>query len=116
MMLCVKLCKIQQEETYATEYLDYQKSEHSFNPIEIDGQRYYEMDSRIIEDSFDSYFSKYPRQYNKAVSGKINRFNLGHEYRKEKEMIAMEIALENQERSRRILFKIMGDNIDKWWS
>jgi hypothetical protein len=29
--------------------------------------------------------------------------------------IAMEIAVNNQERSRKLLFKIMEENIEGWW-
>jgi hypothetical protein len=116
MILCAKLCKAQQDEYYANEYLEYQKIDHRFNPIEIDGEKYYEMSSELISEDYDSYFSKYPRQYKKVESGEINRFKISNKYIKERETIAMEVALENQERSRRLLFKLMEENIEHWWS
>jgi hypothetical protein len=34
---------------------------------------------------------------------------------KDNHRIAMEIAVNNQERSRKLLFKIMEENIEGWW-
>jgi hypothetical protein len=49
----------------------------------------------------------------RALSGKSNIKFVYAE--KDKKSIAMEIAYENQNRCQNLLFKIMGDNINKWW-
>jgi hypothetical protein len=47
------------------------------------------------------------------LSGEINRFKRDGD--KDKELIAMEIAHENHERARKLLFKILERNIERWW-
>ena len=68
----------------------------------------------LISENFDDYFKKYPRQYKKVLLGEINRF--GNEVDEtDKQRIAMEIAHENQDRCRKLIFKIMESEIERWW-
>jgi hypothetical protein len=63
---------------------------------------------------FDEYFAKYPRQYKRVASGEINRYN--REFaEKDKQLVAMEIAHENQQRCQKLIFSIMHDHIQRWW-
>jgi hypothetical protein len=66
-----------------------------------------------ISENFDEYFKKYPRQYKRVLSGEVNRFK--REGEKDKKLIAMEIAHENQERAKKLLFRLMENNIERWW-
>ena len=47
------------------------------------------------------------------LSGEVNRFK--REGEKDKKIIAMEIAHENQERAKKLLFRLMENNIERWW-
>jgi hypothetical protein len=101
MMLCVRLIEKVQDEYYGCEYQKYNDSELIF----IDSEDYpghYEIEIKEISECFDEYFKKYPRIY-KQVNG-INRHN-----------IAFKIAQINQERAHKLLFKILEQNIRRWW-
>jgi hypothetical protein len=91
MLLCARLIEMQQEELYEYEWTD-----------------------PIYDESFEEYFKKYPRQYKRALAGEFNR-NLESIKKHEEDIIAMEIAWENQKRSRKLLFRILEQNITRWW-
>lgn len=113
MLLVSKLIKLEQEEFYTMEYMDYSNTEYEFIPIE-DG-KWFEVEDTLISENLDEYFNKYPLQYKKVLSGKINRFKkpVGE---KDKKEIAMEIAMENQKRNKELIFKLLNENILKWWN
>ena len=115
MMLVTRLIKKSRNEDYGMEYMDYQVS--SFDFVEIDdtyeGEKLYRLVSEEKSERYDEYFKKYPRQYKRVLSGEVNRFR--REGKKDKSLIAMEIAHENEERCRKLLFKIMEQNIERWW-
>jgi hypothetical protein len=72
------------------------------------------MEDTLVSETFDEYFKKYPRQYKKVVNGKINLYQRPFE-EKDKKLIAMEIAHENQDRCNKLIFKLLEKNIQKWW-
>jgi len=103
MMLCVCLIEKVQSEFYGMEYLNYQKSEIKF----IDSESHpgmYEMDIEVSSENYDEYFKKYPRIYNK------HKDNSG-----DKGRIAFYMSRENEERANKLLFKILEQNIRRWW-
>ena len=115
MMTCVRLLEKVKSEDYGIEYLEYEKSNWVFTPCE-DNPNYSKLDFEQVSENFDDYFKKYPRQYKRVVNGEVNRFNrdvVGIE--KDKHVIGMEIANENHERARKLVFKILEQNIEKWW-
>lgn len=116
MMTVVKLIERVQDETYNTEYVKYHETKYFSVDTDInhDGKKLYEWKSEQLFENFDEYFKKYPRQYKRVMSGEINRFNRPIK-EKGKQLIAMEIAHENQERCKKLLFKILESNILKWW-
>jgi hypothetical protein len=114
MMLVVRLIRFQQEEKYTNEYMDYHDSKIDFVPTDST-QMWYEMIDTQMSERFDEFFKKYPRQYRRALSGEVSRFRRSENPIENKKLIAMEIAHENQERSRELLFKIMSDHIERWW-
>jgi hypothetical protein len=91
MLLCARLIEMQQEELYEYEWTD-----------------------PIYDESFEEYFKKYPRQYKRALAGEFNR-NLESIKKHDEDIIAMEISWENQKRSRKLLFRILEQNITRWW-
>lgn len=103
MMLCVRLIEKVQDEHYGTEYLDYQDSKFEF----IESEKYpgsYELVMDEISENYGEYFKKYPLIY-RSVS----------DLKAPKSKIAFEIAKINEERAHKLLFKILEQNIRKWW-
>lgn len=107
MMLCVRLIEKVQDEYYGMEYQDYHKSEFKF----IDSKDYpgmYELDIVEKSEHFDDYFKKYPLVYKKII--KSNKKEI-----KNRTSIAFTIASTNHNRARKLLFKILEQNIERWW-
>ena len=101
MMLCVRLIEKVQDEYYGCEYIDYQDSEFKF----IDSKEYpgsYEMEIEELSEHFDDYFKKYP-----LIAKQVDE--------KDKWKKAFRIAHINQERAHKLLFKILEQNIRRWW-
>jgi hypothetical protein len=101
-----------QEDFYSSEYSDYHKTKHWFEDIpEQPGVSSWE--SRLLEENFDDYFKKYPLIYKRVLNGEGV---FGREGRKDdKQIIAMNIGHINHDRAKKLLFKVMEDNIEKWW-
>ena len=113
MMTCARLINKVSDEFYSSEYTDYHKSKHWFTPSTKEG--YSDWNSRTLHEDFDKYFAKYPLSYKKVMNGS-GPFNLdGKDANDVKKSIAMNIAYVNQERAHKLLFKILQENIEKWW-
>ena len=113
MLLCARLIRIQQEDLYGMEYTDYLKEDHKFVPTD-ETKKWYTIENTTIEDNLDEYFEKYLKAYNLSVSGKINYFSRSGE-EKDRKTIAMEIAQYNQQKSHKLLFKILDEHLESWW-
>jgi len=111
MMTCVRLIEKVQDEWYNMEYMDYHKTKHWFEPVE-DKEGYSTWESKQLEDNFDDYFAKYPLIYKRVLNGE-GIFKL--DGTDDKQRIAMNIAHINHDRARKLLFKIMEQNIERWW-
>jgi hypothetical protein len=103
MLLCARLARIQQEDLYSMEYLEYMDLDFEFVPTD-ETEKCFTMESTITRDELIDYFYKYRHQH--RLLDKTDKDN---------HHIAMEIALNNQERSRKLLFKIIEENIEGWW-
>lgn len=114
MKLVVKLIRLQQEDFYHMEYMDYEESENWFEDID-DKPGFSEWKHRTLSERYDEYFAKYPRQYKRVLSGELNMFKHKEVDSDNKRIIAMEIAHENQARCQRLLFTLMESNIERWW-
>ena len=113
MRLTSRLIQRCQDDHYDMEYMDYHNS--NYNWIDVDGKSdLKQLDVEMVSENFDDYFKKYPRQYKRVMSGEINRFTRPIE-EKEIQVIALEIAHENQDRCRKLVFKIMEKHIEGWW-
>lgn len=113
MLLCARLCYVQIEEGYENEYMDYVKQKHEFIATD-ETKKWYTVDTTIIEDNLDEYFKLHPRQYKHVMQGKLNWQGSKVDLNDRKE-IAMCIAWNNQQRSKRLLFKILEEQIGDWW-
>lgn len=112
MMMCVRLIEKVKDEYYSMEYMDYEKTKHWFEDIP-DKPGYSSWESKQIEENFDDYFAKYPLIYKRVMNGEGVFNREGRE--DDKQIIAMNIAKINHERARKLLFKIMEEEIERWW-
>jgi len=112
MRLCVELMKLVQDGFYESEYADYHKTKHWFEPKD-DGTGSSTWESRELEENFDDYFAKYPLIHKRVLNGEGVFNREGREDKKK--LIAMNIGIINQKRAHSLLFKIMKDNIFDWW-
>jgi hypothetical protein len=116
MRLCVKLMGLVQDEFYSTEYSDYHKTKHWFADID-EKPGYSSWESRLLEENFDDFFKKYPLIYKRVLNGE-GIFSLeDHDNvsTDKKQRIAMNIGHINHDRARKLLFKIMEENVERWW-
>ena len=113
MMTCVRLMKLVQDEFYSYENSYYHKTKHWFEPCG-DREGYSTWESKQIEENFDDYFKKYPLIYKRVLAGE-GPFQPISFKQEDKQRIAMNIAHINHDRARKLLFKIMEQNIEKWW-
>jgi hypothetical protein len=86
------------------EYMDYHESTYDFVDCDTPGHK--QLKITEISENFDSYFKKYPRIYKKILSENPNE---------SKSRIASLMSMENHRKARRILFKLMENNIEAWW-
>jgi hypothetical protein len=112
MRLCVKLMGLVQDEFYSSEYSDYHKTKHWFADIP-EKPGYSSWESRLLEENFDDYFKKYPLIHKRVLNGEGIFDREGRE--DDKQIIAMNIGHINHDRARKLLFKIMEENIEGWW-
>jgi hypothetical protein len=103
MLLCAKLARIQQEDLYQYEFMEYLDQDVEFVATD-ETEKWFTMESTVTRDELSEYFRKYSRQY--ELFDKTDTDN---------HTVALKIARNNQERSRKLLFKIMSDNIERWW-
>ena len=113
MMTCVRLMKLIQDEHYSSEYSDYHISKYWFEDIP-DKPGHSTWESKQLEENFDDYFKKYPLVYKRVLAGE-GPFQPISFKQEDKQRIAMNIGHINHNRARKLLFKIMEQNIEKWW-
>ena len=114
MMTCVRLMKLVRDETYSSEYNDYHESKHWFEDVP-EKEGYSSWNSRIIVEDFDGYIKKYPLIEKRVMKGE-GVFSLdGEDSLEIKQRIAMNIGQINHNRARKLLFKLMEENLEKWW-
>ena len=113
MRLVTRLIKLQQDDHYGTEYMEYHDQDLNWIDVE-DRPGYVQAVFDQKSEKFDEFFAKYPRQYKRVASGEVNRYRRDFS-EKDKQMIAMEIAHENQARCQKLIFSIMHDHIEGWW-
>lgn len=114
MRICVKLIEKCQDNYYTLEHMDYAEDRHWFEPCK-DGSGNSTWESENVWERYDDYIKKYPLIYKKVMKGE-GLFTLdGKDENEIKSAIAMNIAHINQDRAKKLLFKIMQENIEKWW-
>ena len=119
MRLCANLIDKVQDEFYGSEYMDYHESKFDFLDIP-DKPDYKQLHTEITSERFDDYFKKYPLVYKKVLANEeLQIFGIeareGETEIDAKQRIAMNIGRYNHERARKLLFRIMEENIEGWW-
>jgi hypothetical protein len=102
MDLCIKLIAKIQDEYYLSEWLDYEVVEHKYEKVE-DNSSLFKLKTEIISENFDDYFKKYSRIY-KSIDDKECKV-----------AAAIKISTINHNRAKKLLFKILENNIENWW-
>jgi hypothetical protein len=113
MRLCARLIQRCQDDFYHMEYMDYHETKYDFVPTD-ETAKWYTMEDTLISERFDEYFAKYPKQYQQILAQEMMSDTpmLDPDQKKH---IAMAIAHANQDRCRKLLFKVMEARIDGWW-
>ena len=114
MSICVSLIEKIQDDSYATEHLDYIDDELILDRLENNSEAY-SVTIKTHSNILSHYFDKYPLIYKRVLKGE-GRISLdGRDTAEIKKLIAMNMGQVNQERAHKLLFKIMEENILKWW-
>lgn len=105
--LCVKLLNRFREEYYCVEYLNYYNSNINFEPCNDSKDRFKMVETNITE-NFQEYFDKYPRIYKQVIRDSEDSLD-------DLKLIAIKIAHINEERCKKLVFKILEEKIENWW-
>jgi len=117
MRICVELIDKVADEHYQGEYMDYHETKWEFIDVH-DKPGYSTLNMDIISERFNEYFKKYPLVYKKVLTDeKLQIFNidLSDDEIEIDKRIAMNMGFYNHKRARKLLFKIMEENIEGWW-
>jgi hypothetical protein len=116
MMVCVNLIKKIRDKYYDSEYYDYHQSTYWFEDLK-NKPGFSTWHSNIESEEFSKYFEKYPLVYKRVLNGEgIFPFKDNDTAIENKMRIAMNIAHINHDRARKLLFKIMEENMERWWN
>ena len=114
MMLVAKLIKLQQDDFYAMEYMDYQVTEDFFLPVK-DKSEYLEWKQDTLSETFVDYFAKYPLCHKRAIEyvmANKKRYTSDHT---NDQLIAMVMGNLRQQKCKDLIFKLLNQHIDSWW-
>jgi len=109
MRLCVRMIEDIHTEHYQSEYFDYHHSEMLFIPLE-DQPGYSTLHIQEIWENYDAYFKKYPHAYREVT--KTDKYIFDNDTKRH---IAMNMGHYLHNKARKILFKILEQDIEKWW-
>ena len=109
MMLVAKLIKLQQDDFYAMEYMDYQVTEDFFIPVD-DKLEYFEWEQVTVSDTYDTYFAKYPLCHKRSCQH-------WSQFAKhtDSQLVAMMMGNLRQQKCKDLIFKLLNQHIDSWW-
>ncbi len=107
MTLFLNLTELTQHEFYETEYCDYHTSKFNFTPVE-DKPGYSELDIEVLTEKFDEYLKKYPLVVKRLLKE-------DPELIENKKYFCMKVGMENHQRCKKLMFKVLEENISHWW-
>jgi hypothetical protein len=106
MTIALNLLERVKEDFYTTEYLDYDETKYDFIPVK-DNPNLKEMVKTILSETYDEFLKKYPSSVRKVLKEKGNDL--------EKDVLCHYVARHNQEKARKLLFKLLEQKIERWW-
>jgi hypothetical protein len=111
MTIVLNLIDKVKNESYLTEYFDYNES--TFDFVEIDmkdekGCKLYELKSEIISENFEDYLNIY-KNSTRIVKNKFK------DKESDKYIIPHRVGLHNHLKAKKLLFKILEQRMDYWW-
>jgi len=99
MMTCVRLIDKMTEEYYYMECYNYCEFDMS-TPNSV-------LEFKIVRDDLDTYYAKYPLTFKKIAAQYGDT--------KDRSSTAILMGMDRQEKARKLLFKILEQNIESWW-
>jgi hypothetical protein len=106
MTIVLNLLERVKDDYYGMEHVDYSKTEFDFIPVE-GNSNLKEMKITVLSENYDEFLKKYPSSVRKVLKEKGNDL--------EKDVLCVYVGSYNQERARKLLFKILEQKIEKWW-
>ena len=114
MRLVANLIKLQQDDFYAMEYMDYEVTKNFFIPVDGNPE-YFERKQDIISQTFDEYFAKYPLCHKRAIEYIMaNQKRLTSKHIDD-QLVAMVMGDLRQQKCKDLIFKLLNQHIDQWW-
>ena len=106
MKIALNLLERVKEDYYGMEHLDYSETEFDFIPVE-GNPNLKEMKKTVLSENYDEFLKKYPSSVRKVLkeNGKVL----------EKDTLCHLVARHNQEKARKLLFKLLEQKIERWW-
>lgn len=111
MMTCVRLIKKLDSGYYESEYFDYHETNIQFLPSD-ESSDLRRIEITEVSEKFNEYFKKYPLIYKRVMNGDGW---LEIEDEADTRGIASNISHINHDRAKKLLFKLMERNIERWW-
>ena len=123
--ICLNLIDKVSNEDYGCEYFDYLKEEMNFIPYkkevndlddelfegEDPEQEYLQMETKVLENNLDEYFKLRPAAYKRFLkTDKGKNIDKGND-----RYLAIMFSDYNQERAKKLLFKVLANKISSWW-
>lgn len=102
--ICLNLIERIKEEYYIEESYNYYKRSVSFLPSE-EYKGYYEVETKIEWEKYDLYLNKYKND--------LKKLNLPSHYSKTQQVLAL--AHFRHQKAKKLLFKILNENLEYWW-
>lgn len=104
---CIRLITLVQSEEYNMEYMDYYKDDFDF--VDSDTPSYKELKITEVSENLDEYFAKRKSAYRYVLKhGGI----VGNDTKKH---IAISMSHYTHNRARKILFRLLERNVERWW-
>jgi hypothetical protein len=101
MMTCVRLIDKINEQYYGMEYFEY----YDYDMFPVNPNRFLEFN--VTKDELDTYYAKYPLKFKKVIA----QYGLS----KDRSSTALLMGDDRQRKARKLLFKILDENIETWW-
>ena len=106
MTIALNLLERVKDDYYGMEHVDYSKTEFDFIPVE-GNSNLKEMKMTVLSENYDEFLKKYPSSVRKVLKEKGNDL--------EKDVLCVYVAIHNQEKARKLLFKLLEQKIERWW-